>query len=389
MPIYQRCLLIILIALSTSCTGKKIGKIENITSNVVKIEKEYFLDKITESEVFDSVSFIPLYLPENELMGSVSDIQLYRNNYYVLDLITQKIHQFNKDWVFKKTLFSLGAGPNEYNEIFNFSFYENSIVINDLLKVEYYDLDDFQPIKTYRKNHMGFRTYLTQDEHILNYQLNSPFDDSPFNVSIYNYTNDDITYQGSPIKPNLQGFTFSQKNPFYTNMGNDYFIEAFNDTIYKVDNGILLSHRFIDFQDIRLEIKDLIDEPGITSTDVMRSDKAYFLGSYLNSDAVETFSFTYKTKRYIYMANKKDSVYHIYSSMVQDKTVLQLPIDYFLLDGENLFSAKDIEQANYELGVVKERVASRPDLEVHRSKMETLSEKLSNASAVIIKIHIK
>jgi hypothetical protein len=356
---------------------------------VIKIEEQYFLDRVTESEVFDSVSFIPLNLPENELMGSIADIQMYRNNYYILDPVSQKIHEFNKNWEFKKTLFSFGEGPNQYNQIFNFSFIDNSIVINDLMKVEYYSLDDFEPIKTYRKNYMGFRTYVTHDEHILNYQLNSPMDDTPFNVSIYDYTNDDITYQGSRIEPNLQGFTFSQKNPFYTNKGSDYFIEAFNDTIYKVDNGKLLSHRFIDFQDIRLEIEDLIDEPEITSTDVIRSDRAYFLGSYLNSDAVETFSFTYKTKRYIYMGNKRDSVYHIYSSMVQDKTVLQLPIDYFHLDGEYLFTAKDIEQANYELGVVKERVASRPDLEVHRSTIETLSEKLSNASAVIIKIHIK
>ena len=304
-------------------------------------------------------------------------------------MVTQKIHEFNKNWEFKKTLFSLGAGPNEYNEIFNFSFIDNSIVINDLLKVEYYSLDDFQPIKTYRKNYMGFRTYLTHDEYILNYQLNSPMDDTPFNVSIYDYTNDDITYQGSLIKPNLQGFTFSQKNPFYTNKGSDYFIEAFNDTIYKVEKGKLSAHRFIDFQDIRLKIEDLIDKSVITSTDVMRSEKAYFLGSYLNSDAIETFSFTYKTKRYIYMANKIDTVFHIYSSMVQDKTVLQLPIDYFLLDGDNIFSAKDIVQANYELGVVKERIASSPDLQVHQATVNALENKLKNASGVIVKIHIK
>jgi hypothetical protein len=395
MKIYQQYSVIILLVLTASCTSEKSGRIERLTSNIIKIEEQYLLDRITESEVFDTVTFIPLNLPENELMGSIADIQLYRNNYYVLDLTAQKIHEFDKNWEFRKTLFSRGLGPNEYNEILNFSFIDNSIVINDLMKVEYYSLDDFEPIKTYRKNYMGFRTYVTHDEHMLNYQLNSTMDNTPFNVSIYDYTNDDITYQGSLIEPNLQGFTFSQKNPFDTNKGSDYFIEAFNDTIYKVEKGKLSAHRFIDFKDIRLEIGDLINEPGITSSDVLKSGKAYFLGGYLNSDTTEIFSFTYKGKRYIYVANKVDSVFHIYSSMIQDKTVLRLPIDYFLLDGENIFSAKDIEQANYELGMLKEKMTSDPKmgssprLLAYKSNMDRLSSELTGASAVIIKIHVK
>lgn len=381
--------LFLTIALISSCKeNKEQNNINAPNSKVIKITSKDLNDRIIESQLFDSVSFIPIFLPGDEPIGSISAIQLYRNNYYILDPVTQKIHEFNKDWAFKKTLFFQGAGPNEYNEIFNFSFINNSIVINDLLKVVYYDLEDFKPIKSYRKNHMGFRTYLTHDEHILNYQLNSPFDDSHFNVSIYNYTNDSITYQGSPIPKNLKGFTFSQKNPFFSNNGSDYFIEAFNDTIYKVENGTLSKYRFIDFQDIRFEIDKLIGEPGITSVDVMQSDKAYFLGDYLNNESIETFSFTYKARRYIYMSNKKDSVFHIYSSMIQDKTVLQLPIDYFLLDGQNIFSAKDIEQAKYELEMIKEKIASNPDLQIHQSTVETLSEKLKDASAVIIKIHV-
>ena len=89
------------------------------------------------------------------------------------------------------------------------------------------------------------------------------------------------------------------------------------------------------------------------------------------------------------MANKKDSIYHIYSSMVQDKTVLQLPIDYFLLDGQSIYSAKDIEQANYKLRVVRERIASSPKLQAHQATVNALENKLKNASGVIVKIQIK
>lgn len=389
MSINHRSLIVFLIVLSVSCSVDRSTELGVVSSKTIVIDKKDFLDKISESQVFDSVIFIPLNLPKNELMGSIADIQMYRNNYYVLDMGTQKIHEFNKNWEFEKTLFSLGAGPNEYNEILNFSFINNYIVINDLMKVEYYSLDDFAPVKTVRKNHMGFKTYVTNDEHILNYQLNSPMDDSPFNVTIYNYKNDDITYQGSLIKSNIKGFTFSQEDPFYTNKGDNYFIEAFNDTIYNVENGELSTHRIIDFQDIRLEIDDLIAEPGITSRDIANSDKAYFLGNYLNNELVETFSFSYKSKRFLYMANKQDSVHYIYSSMIQDRTVLQLPINYFLLDGQNIFSAKDIEQVSYELEVVKERIASNPQLQIHEATVNALESKLKNSSGVIVKIHVK
>ncbi|MGK0489187.1 MAG: hypothetical protein ACJAXB_002379, partial [Candidatus Endobugula sp.] len=114
MKIYQQYSVIILLVLTASCTSEKSGRIERLTSNIIKIEEQYLLDRITESEVFDTVTFIPLNLPENELMGSIADIQLYRNNYYILDLTTQKIHEFDKNWEFRKTLFSRGLGPNEY-----------------------------------------------------------------------------------------------------------------------------------------------------------------------------------------------------------------------------------------------------------------------------------
>ena len=57
MPRQHPYLLIVLMVLTVSCTGDKSGKIESLRSDVLKIDKQYFSDKVTESEVFDTVTF--------------------------------------------------------------------------------------------------------------------------------------------------------------------------------------------------------------------------------------------------------------------------------------------------------------------------------------------
>ena len=88
----QQSLLIILILLVSGCGSSENHKLESLSSDVIAIDKNDFVDHVIESEVFDSVSFIPMHLSGNELIGTISDIQLYRSNYYVLDLTTAKIH---------------------------------------------------------------------------------------------------------------------------------------------------------------------------------------------------------------------------------------------------------------------------------------------------------
>jgi len=368
------------------CQHSNTVEVENSGSQIVEINSHDLSDYVSEADFISSVEYIPLNQPEAGIIGNVTDLKMKHNKFYLLDHSNQSIHEFDKMGNHIKTLKKSGDGPEEYNEILNFSIGENELIVNDMWEVLHYSLDDFSFKKSFSKEFMGFKTYVTQNGHVINHQLNSPPEGDPFNITVYDYRFNKITDQKEKVQAKMFGLTFSQKNHFYTNLDDEYFTLPLNDTVYKLSEGKLQFHKLISFQDIQFEIKNLPDDRPITSNDIINQKKAFFVGNYLESTSHLTFSFTYNQRRYKYLMDKGQSMAHIFPSIKQLKTPLLLPIDYYVLEESSVYTFKDIEEAKYEISQVEKRIAGNQQLEELTTDLKT---RIENSSLLILKINLK
>lgn len=372
--------------LITQCENSIAVDVLNSESDTIEINSEILSDFISEIDFISSVEYIPLKQPKNGLIGNVTDLKMRHNKFYLLDRSNQSIHEFDNQGNHLKTLMKQGDGPKEYNEILNFSIGEDEILVNDMWEVLHYSLVDFSFKTTYQKTLIGFKTYVTQNGYLINHQLNSPPEDDPYNVTVYDYSSNEIVDQKEKVRESMIGLTFSQKNHFYTNHNHEYFTLPLNDTIYKLKDGRLEFHKFIDFQDIQLNPQELLKNKRITSSDIINEKKAFFVGNYLESSLYTTFSFTFNQRRYKYLLNKKEGSAYIFPSVKQVKTPLLLPIDYSVLIGSSIYTFKDIEEAKYEISQVEKRAAGNPQLQEITAD---LKKRFEHSSLLILKINLK
>ena len=316
----------ILIFTLISCDHKMSSDYETVVSQSINIEPDNLNTSITENSIYDTVKFISIDVPDSILIGEITDIKKNNDHYFALDKRNECIYIFNKDWKYSGTLSRQGGGPEEYNEIFNFNIYKDEIVINDLWKVLHYKISNLAYISSYNKEHMSFKTYVTNDGHVINHQLNSPMDDSQFNITVYNYFTSEITQRSHPIPKNMDGFTFSQKSHFYSDGLEEYFILPYNDTIFSVQNGKFNFHRVVNFNSKNLDLGKL-EGKKVSASDIVRSGDAYFLGDYLENKNHELFMFSLEGRRFKYQISKVNNSGIGFNSLQQNKSVLMLPID--------------------------------------------------------------
>lgn len=379
--------LLIFLALFISACNRSIKvEVDNSDSNTIEIHSNDLSDYISELDFINSVDYIPLESLPTGLIGNVTDLKMRHGKLYILDRSNQSIHEFDQDGNHIKSLMKRGDGPEEYNEILNFSITDNELVVNDMWEVLHYSLQDFSFKKYYTKELVGFKTYVSQSGFMINHQLNSPSDNSPYNITVYDYTTTEITDQKEKVKNALSGLTFSQKNHFYTNIDQEYFTLPLNDTIYKLENGKLQFHKFIDFQDIKLTIEDVPFNKQITSNDIINQNKAFFVGNYLESSDYTTFSFTYNQRRFKYLMNKAVGSAYIFPSIKQVRTPLLLPIDYYVLNGSTVYTYKDIEEAKYELSQVEKGLTGNQEI---KKLVSDLKKEFEGSSLLILKINLK
>lgn len=381
----EELMLLLSLLLLGSCNNQSEWLKHEENGKIIYISEENLNDKIYEEEIYDIVVFKPIYLPDSILIGNIQEIDYNDKYYFALDGQNERVYQFDKNWNFINLLDSKGGGPKEYNQIFNINVNDQFLIINDLWQVLHYDVETLDFISYYSKNHMGFKTYVTQDCHVINHQLNSPMDDTDFNITTYNYENDSIVYRNHKIRPSFREFTFSQKNHFYNNGLSEFFVLPYNDTIYKVQNGEFSIHRIIDFGEFKLNTSNLTGQ--VTVKDISRSGKAFFVGDYFENEKFELFSFTLDGDRFKYQINKKTGMGIGYSSLMQTRSIFPIPVKYNLLKENYAISFKNIEDANFELSSILSRSESLP---INLKKtLDHFEKKLKKASGLIVEYQLK
>lgn len=118
--------ILIFIFLLTSCNTS--NKQEIIYHNIIDYKS---ISETTINELVDSISFLPLELKEERIIGSIDKIHIMDSLIYIGDFHRGQICIFDLTGKHLFDINSIGQGPKEYTEIKSFSIDSNNIYIID------------------------------------------------------------------------------------------------------------------------------------------------------------------------------------------------------------------------------------------------------------------
>lgn len=102
----------------------------SVNNNLIKIDidEQDYENTVFYSDLFKSVSLVPLETNKNCLIGNIDEIELYNDTIYILDTsIGKALYAFDKNGNFLKKIGMLGKGPGEY-------FHPKSFTIDNYTK---------------------------------------------------------------------------------------------------------------------------------------------------------------------------------------------------------------------------------------------------------------
>ena len=109
----------------------------------ILIDPEVFEEYLDLSEILnDSIEIVPLETTEKCLISEITQIELYKDKIYMSDNGNAKVFVYTTTGHFLYSIGRQGTGPGEYSYLGNFTFKEDSILIQDLYRNKYivYDL---------------------------------------------------------------------------------------------------------------------------------------------------------------------------------------------------------------------------------------------------------
>ena len=116
----RNTVIVILVLITASCEYSP-RSIKEIQGGIEKIHVGN-PENVFISEIFDSISYIPLKDSESHsLMSEVSKLEKVDSLFFILDKNVQKLYIYNDSGSFLKTVGRIGQGPGEYVTISDFS----------------------------------------------------------------------------------------------------------------------------------------------------------------------------------------------------------------------------------------------------------------------------
>lgn len=101
--------------------------------------------KVTKlNELMPTDSLIKLEVTDESIIGSIYDVALIKDNWFVLDMIQRKVLKFSKDGQFLQSIGRLGTGPGEYEQPGSIErCYQDNLAVYDSSKgkILVYDLN--------------------------------------------------------------------------------------------------------------------------------------------------------------------------------------------------------------------------------------------------------
>ena len=309
------------------------------------------------SEAFSRIEFVELETSEECLIGEINRIIIHNNRIIILDEMSESVYTFDMNGHYMYKISAQGNGPQEYSSISSEMFIDtiNNHLILPANDVMYFDLEDGSFVKR-EKDFLrsenafvapGTFAYFLYFANWYEYKENLLIVDNN-KVSKY-----------MPIPQYMEGVSVIREDMAVFNAYNNerslYFIEPFNDTIYRILPNTLKAVKYVDFGNHKVtpsvlsryaendDLKSIMLNPN--------SDYCSSINHFFETDIFYYFSYNYKSSGYTYFYNKiKNEAIH--SKAYFDDLAFTWSICDYLFAGES-YLVSYIESQEFES--IKER----------------------------------
>ncbi|MDD4637516.1 MAG: 6-bladed beta-propeller [Bacteroidales bacterium] len=221
--------------------SKSTRKTVMAAKNTIKVSD--FGKKYDFYDVIKDIEFVPLEMTDESIVGSVSNIQFYKNFILFYDNQTRSIFIFDDKGKYIRKISRVGKGPGEYNDINDFCVHPQTGMITIAT--------DSRKIITYSFDLKEFKEYT----------------DVPYAIAIAQFKNGSYAITSTQKEANLYILDANMNvlhkglaNPLqYTGVSNSSFTKLgdtflcrlptyYNDTIYQVTPNSFRPWRVPDFE---------------------------------------------------------------------------------------------------------------------------------------------
>jgi hypothetical protein len=230
---------------------------------LISINPQKAVNEMPASDFFSDIDYIPLESNDDHLIGQITQMLIYQDKIYILDLQQHTVFCFQKDGKFLFEINKKGTGPGEYVELDNISIDhdKNHLLLcnNSINKILVFDLNG-NYIQTYKIDcNANVFTYIADGYSAFfgDFTANPKYEkeqNTP-NLLITRLDEDvqKVQYTDLFFPSNINfGATVSPATCFSSyQSGTVTLLEAYNDTIYHLLSNKVERAYYIDFGDMK------------------------------------------------------------------------------------------------------------------------------------------
>jgi hypothetical protein len=315
-----------------SCRKQVEIKEANYERIAVDVEK---IDAVKFSSFRSSYKIIRLETLSESLIKDINRIIVYGNKFFIFDKAQKSIFIFSEEGKFIDKILSIGKGPGEYMQISDFTIdtLNSQIVVSAdrPYKFMYYSLEG-NFIREESSENRWFKSISSIGGHLVLY-----------NRSSKHLRDDYKIYFKEPGKKGYNKFLPYERgglcgivpsNQYLNQSRSLYFIEPYNDTVYRVEEHNISPIYYIDFGDKKLpkEVKQKLNNIGtsISSYQMILGEDKYVY-NVSNFRETNNYIFFMADPFYQVIYSKKEKRSYVYKFFNDDIT--GLPVNIFAHSG--------------------------------------------------------
>lgn len=325
----KKIIIILLVIIFSTCHEKNKRTIYNDNIDEIKISVSDGVLKM--SEIIESSDYFLLKTDEEHLIGEITKLESFNNNFYILDSKHAKsVLIYNNRWEFNKSIENHGRGPGEFISPtdFNINKYTKNLEILDEIqqKIIKYDLDGNFINEEVRFQPWGFCFgVINENEYALSSQqiFNGSYPNDLYIVS----ASGDIMEDHFPNDKRCF-LNFSTQTCFYNSSDSLLYKPNYSDTIYSIAKTIK-PYLIIDFGKNKLPKDIILDKNDVN--ELIESNYAYHIENYIESKNYVYFRFSFKKElRHVFYSKKTKVVKYGYN-FINDYDGLALVVKLLFL----------------------------------------------------------
>jgi len=281
------------------------------------------------SEIYRDAKFIKLETLEDHLIPRIKKMIIENDQLFLL--CSNSIMIFDRNGNFISEINNPGSGPGEYKSLRDIQINSQNKVVEILdsksRKIIRYDTNGKFIDEWHNRNITGYSFLKLNDDVYSFYSGNLHFGDFKYKLHNISKANEKVLgkfFIIDPIEANYMHF-FDKTNYEMLN-GNFFFLYSYNDTIYNISEKNISPRIVIDFGKYSLPKSVFTEKFNNVVEFTMHCEKtnyAYHIDGYLETDNHIFFTYKYKKKRY-----------HVYySKLSQELKITNILIDDLVLQG--------------------------------------------------------